>query len=388
MKNPIYDNQALNAHMLYFDPINQQRIPNSDGRFRTEDFVDVPGVRTFEDGSIEVTFYAPGAKTVSVAGIGGSMPQSYDLKPSDKEGYFSTIIKDLGPGFHYVRWFVDGVESMHPQIPFGYGCSMTMNYLEIPDPKADFYLLKDVPHGTIHMELYPSAVTGRVRNCWIYTPPGYEKNLDKSYPVFYLQHGGGENESGWIWQGKINYIMDNLLAAGRCEEMIIVMNCGYAFTEMPGGKYNLGKAKIGDVICKDCVPFIDGKYRTKASRDFRAMSGLSLGSLHSRTTVFENLDVFANVGLFSGGFAIKSDGPFGVYDYSAAFASAEIFNSKIKLMFVAAGEQEQPMCDKARTDVLDLKAKGYNVAFYSCPGYHEWDVWRYSAFEMVQKLFK
>jgi len=389
IKKELLENQALNSHMLYFDPINRQQNPTPPENPMARMMVpvkNVPGIRTLPDGKVEVTYYAPNAKEVKIAGIGGSMPNSYDLAPAeDMPGYWRVLIDDLGPGFHYHKYFVDGVEAMHNQVPFGYGCGYVINYLEVPDPDYDFYLLKDVPHGTIRMELYKSEVTGRWRNCWIYTPPGYDTDLDKSYPVFYLQHGGGEDETGWIWQGKVNYIMDNMLAAGECEEMIIVMNCGYSYVENAEGTFD--SAKIGDVICKDCIPFIDKKYRTKADKWNRAMAGLSMGSMHSRTTVFENLGVFGNVGLFSGGFAYKSEGGFGgTFDYSDTFASAEKFNSEIKLCFVSGGYDEgvQRSVD-ATKPLIDA---GYNIVMYARPGFHEWDNWRFSCREMLKLLFK
>ena len=389
MNKELLDNQALFQHMLYFDPINQKRIPGLDHRVRNEKFKNIPGARTLEDGKVEITYYAPEAGTVEVAGIGGSMPGRYPLQPSEDEGYWKVIIDDLPPGFHYHDFFVDGARAMNPRMPIGYGCSEAYNFFEVPDPDFDAYLLKDVPHGTVHMEVYKSSVIGRYRSCWVYTPPGYEKQTEKTYPVFYLQHGGGENEGGWIWQGKINYIMDNLLAEEKCVEMIVVMNCGYAFYEVEEGIYEDGK--IGDVICKDCIPFIDSKYRTKTGKYDRAMAGLSMGSFHTRWTVFPNIELFGYLGLFSGGFAYKNDGSFGgvAYDYSDIFKDKATFNSQIKLMFVSAGEQEDAIfCEEARSAVMPLMEKGYNAVFRTYPGYHEWNVWRKSAFDMVQLLFK
>jgi enterochelin esterase-like enzyme len=387
MDRKIRENQALSAHMMYFDPINQLRIPGDDGRFKFGNFLDVPGVRAAEDGSVEVTFYAPGAKKVRIAGIGGSMPGSYEMGRAEADGYWKVVIADAVPGFHYLQFFVDEVPTYHPQLPFGYGCSMAMNYIEVPDPDEDFYLLKDLPHGSVRMEIYKSSVTGRFRNCWVYTPPGYDAEPGKRYPVLYLQHGGGENESGWIWQGKVNYIMDNLIAEGGCEEMIIVMNCGYSFLSRGEGAFSLEKP--GDVFCSDCVPFIDARFRTKASPASRAMAGLSFGSWHARTTVFEHPDVFRNLGLFSGGFEYKTEGGLGgAYDYSSFFKDAATFNSHIDLMFVGAGDKEQPMHDAAKERVRSFADRGYNLRFYSTPGYHEWDVWRNCAREMIRLLFR
>lgn len=124
-----------------------------------------------------------------------------------------------------LRW--EGASVEHA--PICYAHNRLCNFVDVPDPEFDFYDFKDVPHGAVRCEYYRSSYTGTLRNCWVYTPPGYEENLDKRYPVLYLLHGGGENETGWIWQGKINLIMDNLLAQGKCKEMLVVMNFGHAY---------------------------------------------------------------------------------------------------------------------------------------------------------------
>lgn len=380
-------NQALYEHALYFDPINQARVPGGDEKFHFGKFKNVPGIKYLEDGKLEVTYYAPGAKKVELVGLGGSMPGTYELAPTEEmEGYWSAVIEDVGPGFHYHTFRVDGAETLHPQLPIGYGCSRAMNFIEVPDPEFTDYLLKDVPHGSIHMEIYHSQVTGRERNCWIYTPASYRENTEKRYPVLYLQHGGGENEAGWIWQGKINYIMDNLIAEGRCEEMIVVMNCGYHFEQFDEETFQL--RDLGDVICKDCVPVVDARYRTIADREHRAMAGLSFGSIHARMTVLGNLDVFSVLGIFSGGFNYKSDGGMGVYDYSDVFTDAGTFNGKLNFLFVGMGEQETSMMEEAKPEVEKLIADGYHMTLRTYPGYHEWDVWRKCAADMAAMLFR
>jgi enterochelin esterase-like enzyme len=382
MKDEIIKNQALYQYALFFDDVRKNLVrgdtaePGAYKPLRQ-------GAELLGNGKVRFSYLAPeGTKKVVVKGIGGSMPGQYELRP-DGEGYWSAVVDDIRYGFHYHEYYVDGVYATNPLTPYGYGCFKTINFFEMPggeDP--EFYLFKDVPHGTVRMDLYESTVTGRTRNCFVYTPPGYESAPDKKYPVLYLQHGGGENETGWVWQGKINYIMDNLLAEGKCEDMIIVMNNGYAFKDDGTSHPSLGS--IDEVIVKDCIPFIDGKYRTKADRKHRAMAGLSMGAMQSNVTVMKNLAVFANVGIFSGGFSYKGDG----YDLTGLFNDPEEFCRRFELLFVSAGEQEQPMCDEKRAELEELNAKGVRNVFYSCPGYHEWDVWRYSAREFVKLLFK
>lgn len=385
-------NQALLSHALCFDPINQQQIPGGDFRLHFREFATVPGIRILEDGGVEVTFYAPGAKTVQIQGLGGSFEGIYDLEPVETmTGYWRTTLTGLMSGFHYHWYLVDGVKTFHPTIPFGYGCSYVMNYFELPDPEFTDYLLKDVPHGSLHMELYHSEVTGRERNCWVYTPPGYTEDTGKRYPVFYLQHGGGENETGWIWQGKINYILDNLIAQNKCREMILVMNCGYNFQSRGDGTFVL--EDIPEVICRDCVPMIDKRYRTIPKKEYRAMAGLSFGSVHARMTVLGNTDVFSSLGIFSGGFDYKTtgargEGNLGVYDYSEIFRSPETFQEHLKLLFVGMGSLETDMIEGCRERLEELQRAGIEIEHHLYEGYHEWNVWRKCAYDMAQKLFR
>ncbi|MBR2781402.1 MAG: hypothetical protein IKD81_08345 [Eubacteriaceae bacterium] len=388
----IYRDQSLYEHALCFDPINQQRFDKGDFRTRMGDFHDVPGCMSNPDGSFTLTYFAPGAKKVQVRGIGGSMPNTYDMLPSDTmPDYFTVTITDVPAGFHYIEFLVDGVLTIHNQLPIGYGCSYAMNFIDVYDPDFTWSMLRDVPHGTVHMEIYKSDVVGRYRNCYVYTPPSYDTDINRRYPVFYVQHGGGENESGWLWQGKINYIMDNMIAEGLCEEMIIIINHGFNFTENPDGTFRSGD--IDRVLALECVPFIDKKYRTIPDRKYRACAGLSYGTIHSRMTVMGHPDLFSAVGIWSGSFGFDTitnatnNNPVSKFNYTDFFQSKEYFNERIKLMFYGCGDQEAgPMAPAGEID--KLIAEGYNIVRYVAPGYHEWSVWRRCAFEMLKLLFK
>jgi len=386
-----YRDHSLYEHALMFDVTNQQRFADTSQR-TNYDFPEIPGCISNEDGSFTLTYFAPGAKKVQVRGIGGSMPNTYDMHPSETlKDYFEVTITDVCAGFHYIEFIVDGVMAMHNQLPIGYGCSFAINFVDVYDPSFEYSLCKDVPHGTIHMEIYNSTVIGRPRNCYVYTPPTYDQNPDKRYPVLYIQHGGGENETGWLYQGKINYIMDNMLAEGLCEEMIVVMNYGFNYTEVGDGIFTNGD--IDQCIAVDCVPMIDKKYRTKADKLYRACAGLSYGSVHARMVVFGHTDLFSTVGIWSGSFGFdtitnsKNPSKASKFNYTSFLETKEIFNDSIKLLFYGCGEQEPgPMSPAEEID--GLIAKGYNMVRYSCPGYHEWNTWRRCAFAMLKILFK
>ena len=374
-------NQAYYSYPLFFDDVHKTMIwgdRSKTGAYRTMR----QGAELMEDGRIRFNFLAPeGAETITVKGWGGSMPGTYELAP-DEDGYWSCVADDIRDGFHYCDFYVNGVKTPNVLMPYGYGGFTPVNFFEVPggiDP--EIYLLKDVPHGTVRMVFYPCTMTGKTRAAWVYTPPKYDSEPDKRYPVLYLQHGGGEDEVGWVWQGKINYIADNLLSEGKIREMIIVMNDGYAFR--PDGTGNPAMGDLDEVLVKDCIPYIDSHFRTVADRHMRAMAGLSMGGVQANTGVFRNPETFANVGIFSGGFELTGDG----FDVTDVFADPERFRERFDLVFVAAGEQEQPMCDLLRERIKAQNEAGVGTVFYSCPGYHEWDTWRNAARHFMERLF-
>ena len=173
------------------------------------------------------------------------------------------------PGFHYYTLSVDGVEVNDPGSDAFFGTGKPTSGIEIPEKGVDFYHAKDVPHGEVRSRWYKSKVTGQTRHVMVYTPPGYDADPKKRYPVLYLQHGGGEDETGWTRQGHVNFILDNLIAAGKAKPMIVVMEKGYATragdTAAPAGKGKGDGGAFEDVVLKDLIPMIDSTYRTIAA---------------------------------------------------------------------------------------------------------------------------
>lgn len=418
MEKELRENQALNAHMLSFDCVQKKmEIPT----FKTPidpaagakitppfpgfggtglPFEREPGVKILENGKAEVSFFAPDAKRVEIAGIGGSMQGRYDLEKVE-DGYWRTVLDEVRDGFHFCVFIVDGVMTFNPVMPFGFGANNVLNFFEVPKEDTDFYLLKDVPHGTIHMEIMKSETTGRYRNLWVYTPNSYEKS-DKRYPVLHILHGGGENETGWFLLGKINLIADNLIASGECEEMIIVSSAFAAPKELEDGTF-VDKG-FPEIMCSEIVPFIDQKYRTIADRNYRAMAGLSAGGSMARQIAHGHPDCFANLGQFSAGagfsvanistvpgsFFLLPNGKMSQSDaphYDELFSSPEHFNSTMKVTFITCGTDD-PRHAYTEPQVKELIKKGYHLEYASYPGYHEWDVWRCSARDYMKRLFK
>ena len=386
----IYD-QSYNSHMLCFDPLYRSAAkplfpPGSSPlsvKKADPGFTNVPGSRGIAGGGIRISFYAPDAHSVVMTILG--QETEYAFRP-DEDGYWVLETAGIAPGFHYVRFAVDGVPSYNPHLPVGYGCDDVINYIEVPG-EDEFFLLKDVPHGTLHQNLFRSALCGgRFRNVWVYTPPGYEKHPEKRYPAVFVQHGGGEDETGWFWQGRLNYILDNLTAAGECEEMIAVCMSGTTCRSLGGEEFESVPAE--DVLALECVPFIDGLYRTAADRETRAVCGLSLGGSHARHAAHRHPDVFAHLGVFSSGagFKISGDVMGTPFDYSDLFATPEHYNSVMKTTFISCGTEDMRHVYTSE-QVRELQDRGYNITYHTYPGDHEWNVWRCSARDFVKTLF-
>ena len=372
--------QTYEEQLLFFDPVYKQLVHmvdekgNPAGRYRDiHKGVDIPS-----PGTARFWFYAPEAENVEVDIFGA---ERISLKPSDEEkGYWTGALSGIDPGFHYHDYYVNGTQTINPMAPLGYGCFRAINYFEMPEQDFPEYLISNAPHGAVRMNYYRSSQTGREKLCYVYTPAEYEHSVEKQYPVLYLQHGGGENEIGWIWQGKIANIADNLMAQGRMKPMIIVMNTGYAFR--PDGSSHPAMGSLPDELVKDCIPFIDRHYRTLGDRDNRAMAGLSMGGIQTQQTVFHYPELFSWAGIFSGGLTIKEGGE----DFSDILLNAEKFRERFKLLFVACGTRDG-FYEKTRQNVEEVLKHEVPLEIFEEEGYHDWTFWRHCVREFLPKLF-
>lgn len=382
LKQEMLNNQALSEHALFFDDAHRNLVLHVDGEGRPAGKYPVipEGCKVHEDGSVTFSFHAPDAHRVQVAGLGGGFSnEKRDMVRGDG-GWWSVTLTGIDSGFHYHEYYVDGTRAINPHAPYGYGCSRVINYFELPDKYSEFYLMKDIPHGTVRMNYFKSEITGKVRNCWVYTPPSYEISPERRYPTLYLQHGGGESETGWIWQGKINHIADNLIADGACEELVIVMNCGNALPRDGSAVPNPMLGCVDDVVARESVPYIDAKYRTIANRRARAVAGLSMGGGQAQMAAFKYPDVFANAGIFSAPFDIRS--PY----MRECLDNPGRFSDNFNLLFVSWGEYE-PVGGFNRPILTKLRGEGLRSVLYTTPGYHDWPVWRWSAREFLTRLW-
>ena len=335
------------------------------------------------EGRVRVQISAPDAKLVQLD-IGAV---KYDLK-KDENGVWTGESAPQDEGFHYYQLNIDGASVPDPGSLYFYGASRWGSGIEVPAQDQDFYALKNVPHGQVREHIYYSEVNKAMRRCFVYTPPGYDKNTKKRYPVLYLQHGGGENETGWSSQGRANLIMDNLIAEGKAKSFIIVMDNGTWTMSGPrrseGGTWPPKGWADGfmNTLLKDIIPMIDANYRTLANQKNRAMAGLSMGGMQTRVITLANPDVFSQVGMFSGGSFSEED-----------VKNAPGFREKVKLLFVSFGSREldnsgMGFGGNPKENTEKLKELGMNTHFYVSPKTaHEWQSWRRSLYQFAQLLF-
>jgi enterochelin esterase-like enzyme len=342
---------------------------------------------------------APEAKTVAVRARGndsGMGAEAYPLKPIG-EGVWETTIGPIRSGFHYYELLVDGHAMNDPASLTYFGWARPTSGLEVPDDTLTFYVPKDIPHGEVRIRPYLSKVTGQSRNAYVYTPPGYDRSPAQRYPVLYLQHGSGENETSWTWQGRVNVIMDTLIAEGKARPMLVVMDQGYATragaAPVPAGQRGGGAGPpdaFQDVVLRDLIPTIDANYRTLTDRRHRAIAGLSMGAGQAVRIGFGNPDVFASVGAFSGGGGGGGRGgaPFDRQTaYNGVMADVAAFNQKFDLFWIGYGDLEGGYANGKKLHAT-LEADGIKHVWFETVGSHEWQVWRKSLYDFAPRLFR
>lgn len=299
------------------------------------------------------------------------------------EGVWEVTSDPQVPGFHYYFINVDGVRVSDPSSRLFYGCGLMASGIEIPEAGVDFYIEKEVPHGEVRMQRYWSGLTQTWRICYVYIPAAYDKNPETRYPVLYLQHGGGEDETGWANQGKLDNIMDNLIASGEAVPMIIVMDRGSAIlansVDSERSRNIFDFSAFEKVVVEELVPMIDAGYRTLADRNNRAIAGLSLGGFQSWSIGLSHQDLFSYIGGFSGAGMDPSPEKYPVS-----------LNEQMNLLYISIGtdEPEQMYAGvKAFHDMLE--DKGVRHLYYESEGTgHEWLTWRRSLRQFAALLFR
>jgi len=308
---------------------------------------------------------APQANSVYV-----KFGKQYDMT-KDAEGFWSITTEPLDPGFHYYVLNIDGAEVVDPSTKTYYGMERIASGVEIPARDQDFYALKDVPHGNTQEILFASKSTRTTHRAYVYTPSGYN-NSTEDYPVLYLLHGWGENETSWSKQGHANLIMDNLIAEGKIEPFIIVMTYGMTNEVVWGKLDEFDISRFQTVMVDELIPYIDSNFRTKDNQANRAMAGLSMGGYETRLITLNKPDVFSHYAILSGGIYSPED----LEDHS-----------NLKLVFLSSGSKERP--EGVKNATAALKEAGVNAVAHVSEGTaHEFLTWRRGLYELAQILFK
>ena len=318
---------------------------------------------------------APQARSVIVSlGLGGNMGGvGATVLKKNKDGVWEgTTEGPMDEGFHYYHLTVDGGVVNDPGAKNYYGSVRWESGIEIPAHDKDFYAEKNVPHGFVQQILFWSKSTNKFQRAFVYTPPTYSNNPKEKFPVLYLQHGWGEDETAWSNQGHANLIMDNLIAEGKAKPFIIVMAYGLTNDIKFGTIGQFTAKEFETMLCDELIPYVDSHFKTLTDRNNRALAGLSMGGMETKLISGRRTDLFASYGLLSGGQYAPSD-----------FKD----NKAVKYLFMSCGSKERPDGIKKSTD--EMKAAGYKVTGYISEGTaHEFLTWRRSLHVMAQELFK
>ena len=297
-------------------------------------------------------------------------------------------------GLHNIQLLVDGTLWLSPYLPIAYGYSRPGNAIALQEECGEFYRLKDVPHGKLIREYFHSTVTGNWESCTVYTPPTYEAETEKVFPVLYLQHGHGENETAWTNSGKLPLILDNLLAEGKCVPFVVVMNNGMVQKKVDGRRV-VDFTLFDRYLIDDVIPFAEGRYRIGGCKAKRAMAGLSMGSLQTSMAGFRHPELFSSLGIFSGflhdwiqGSEIDmvKRGP-GDDSHLAFLNDKEAFNAAFDVFFRAMGD-EDPFFQFFLADDERCDKAGIRQIRRIYSGTHDWNVWRQCIRDFAQLIFR
>lgn len=384
----IYSNPALFNYASAFTPI----VPFSTakrGETPTPEQIMVP-IEYTEDGGVIVRMFAPGAKDVKVSSFGIST-WKFEVEMTNRgNGIFeaelprdNTIYGNVALSF-----IVDGSPVINPHIPTEFIMNKIANCIEIPDAGTPDIYLRDVPHGTISHEIFWSETVKQWVRCTVYLPPCYNDGRD--YPVLYLQHGATENETSWVYNGKLPFIMDNNIADGKAVPFIVVMNNG--MMRKPGENHINDFDGIEGIITKDCREYIEKKYHVKKDRENRAIAGLSLGSMQALYIGLRNQELYASIGSFTFLRCRDRDNSYEGNPHLDALKDPEKFWSNHKLLFRSIGSAEDKMNEFIEDDEFLAKYgtdKNPNYHRHIYEGQeHTWNCWRRAYSDFCKVVFR
>jgi enterochelin esterase-like enzyme len=323
---------------------------------------------------------APNAQKVQI-----DLVKKYDLV-KDTGGYWAVTTDSISEGFHYYSLLIDGVALADPASETFYGMGRMASGIEIPFRGGSYYAIKDVPHGDVRIKRYYSATTNTWRRLFIYTPPGYDVNTNEKYPVLYLLHGGGEDESGWATQGRTDLILDNLIAEKKAKPMLVVMMDGNFSTGIAGFNEQALRA-FENELKQNVIPFIEQNYRAATDASSRALAGLSMGGLQTLYAGIKNTNLFSYLGVFSSGWWNNQPALAGP-QYEFMKNNTATINNNLKRFWIAMGGKEDIAYNNCKIMLSKFDEMNIKYQYSEYPGGHAWPVWRNNLYNFAQELFK
>ena len=367
-----------------------------------------PPVRSPEvhpDRTITFRLRAPQATGVELVGevLRGKGPQEM-TKTSD--GVWSLTIGPLPPEIWIYNFRIQGVDLPDPNnisiMPRAAGTGAISSFVEVPGDNPAFYDARPVPHGQVRMVLYESKAMGADRYFWVYTPPNYDKS-NARYPVYYLLHGNGETQSGWVTNGRANIILDNLIADSKAEPMVVIMPHGHPIQSASVGPFAV-VPPVGEPVftnftlftkefLEQIIPTVERNLRVYTDSDHRAIGGLSMGAMQSISIGLSHPELFHYVLAYSGGFGSFGPAP-SKEDVETQSPWKELLahpaetKKWLRLLFLGSGQQETGMLGPGQRLVKLFQERGINARWADYPGGHVFSVWRNDLNVSVPMLFK
>ncbi|MBN2092622.1 esterase, partial [candidate division KSB1 bacterium] len=309
---------------------------------------------------------APDAQKVQL-----DLVKKYDMV-KDANGEWEVTTDSLTEGFHYYSLLIDGVAVADPASETFYGMGRMASGIEVPFKGDDYYAIKDVPHGEIRIKRYYSAVFNQWRQFYIYTPAGYDININEKYPVLYILHGGGEDERGWATQGKTDLILDNLIAAKTARPMLVVMPDGNV--NAPGFGENILKMFEAE-LKQSIIPFVEKNFRVLIDSKNRALAGLSMGGIQTLYVGIYNAELFSYLGVFSSGWIIPMQSKIAEAQYDFMKKNIDKIKSNIKFFWIAMGGKEDIAYNNCQLMLSKFDEMNIKYTYSEYPGGHTWPVW-------------
>ncbi len=338
------------------------------------------------DKRVTFRFHAPAAKEVMLARAGASRA----AMQKGADGTWTLTTEALAPDVYSYRFVVDGVSVMDPMnseiVP---NLLNPQSFVHVPGDNMPWDVA-NVPRGTLHRHFYRSGIVGDDRDYYVYTPPGYDPTAKKMYPVFYLLHGFSDDASGWTSVGRAHVILDNLIAQGKAQPMLIVMTLGYGAPEIvsPTAQGGLRDPNVRqrsferfrDSLLQEVIPRVEKEYRASKDRTARAIGGLSMGGAESLYVGLNATDRFSYIGAFSSGGLGN--------DMAAQFPKlGAAVNDDLRLLYISCGTEDR-LIDANRKFVEYFKSKGVNATLRETGGAHTWMVWRRNLADFLPLLFQ